>query len=136
MANRWYGKAREAAANAQWAWLTDTIKAVLIDTALYTVAIDVDEFLASVPAGARVGTPQTLANKANVLGVLDADNVAFGAVTGPTLEALVLYKDTGVEGTSRLLLYIDTATGLPTVALSTIPVSVAWDDGATKIAKL
>ena len=40
--------------------------------------------------------------------------MTFTAVTGNTVEALVIYIDTGVAGTSRLVAYIDTGvTGLP-----------------------
>lgn len=57
--------------------------------------------------GAVVGTPQTLANKANVNGALDADDALFTAVTGATVEALALYKDTGTPSTSRMIALLD-----------------------------
>lgn len=136
MSNAMYGKGREAFANAQINWGTDTIKAVLVDTAAYTVAIDTHEFLSDIPVGARVGTAATLASKANVLGVLDAADIIYtGLTSAPSIEALVIYKDTGAEGTSRLIAYIDTGTGLP-VAAGATQVDIAWDNGANKIMKL
>lgn len=136
MANALYGKGREGFANAAINWGSDTIKVMLIDTGSYTVSIDTHEFLSDVAGGARIGTAQTLASKTSTLGVLDAADVSFtGLTSAPTLEALIIYKDTGTEGTSRLIAYIDTATGLP-VAAGATQVDVTWDSGANKIMKL
>ena len=45
---------------------------------------------------------------------LDFDNLAFGNLeTGQTVKALIFYIHTGVDSTSRLIAYVDTATGLP-----------------------
>lgn len=54
-----------------------------------------------------VGTPQTIASKTFTSGTFDAADTAFTAVSGATVEALVIYKDTGTPSTSRLLAYID-----------------------------
>ncbi|MBA3622932.1 MAG: hypothetical protein H0W48_00380 [Methylibium sp.] len=136
MANAIYGKGREAFGNAGINWGADTIKAILVDTALYTVSIDVHQFISDVPAGSRVGTAVTLGTKTNTLGVFDAADSSFTALSAaPTIEAVVIYKDTGVEGTSALIAYIDTATGLPMAAGAT-QVDVTWDNGANKIFKL
>jgi hypothetical protein len=93
--------------------ITDTIKVVLIDAADYTVSAAHD-FLDDVAAGARVGTPQTLASKTITNGTFDAADVTFPSVTGDPCEAFLLYKDTGNEATSPLIYYADTGhTGLP-----------------------
>jgi hypothetical protein len=65
-----------------------------------------------------VGTPVTLTNKQftaiSTGGNFDADDVLFTAVTGNSVEALVIYIDTGNNQTSPLVAYIDTlVTGLP-----------------------
>lgn len=136
MANALYGKGREAFANGGINWTADTIKAILVDTALYTVAIDTHQYLSDVAAGARVGSAVALATPTNTLGVCDAADISFtGLTSAPTIEALVLYKDTGVESTSALIAYIDTATGLP-VAANATQVDVTWDNGVNKIFKL
>lgn len=136
MANAMYDKGREAFGNAGINWLSDTIKAMLIDTGSYTVDLATDDFLADVPGGARVGTPVTLAGKTNVAGVLDANDISFTGLTGaPSIEALILYKDTGSDATSQLIAYIDTATGLP-VPAGASQVNVAWDNGSNKIMKI
>lgn len=135
MANALYGKGREKFLNADIDWSVDTIKVALVDTASYTVAIDTDEFYSTVSA-AVVGTPQTLASKTATLGVADAADISFtGLVGAPSIEALVIYKDTGVDATSPLIAYIDTASGLPVTSGAT-QVDVAWDNGANKIFKL
>lgn len=136
MANALYGKGREAFLNADIDWAVDTIKAILVDTASYTVSIDVDDFLDDVPGAARIGSAVTLASKTSTLGVADAADISFtGLVAAPSIEALVIFKDTGVEATSALIAYIDTATGLP-VASGATQVDVTWDNGANKIFKL
>ena len=69
-------------------------------------------------------------------GVCDAADITFtGLTNAPTVEAIVLYKDTGTEATSTLIAYIDTGTGLPTPA-GVNSIAVSWDNGANKIFKL
>ena len=134
MSNALYGKGRAAFGNKKIDWVTDDIRAIIVDAADYSVDIDVDEFLSDVPAGARVAT-QALAGKSNALGVLDASDTVFTAVSGDVSEALVIYLHTGTEGTSHLIAYIDTATGLA-VTPNGGDVTVQWDNGANKILKL
>lgn len=108
--------------------VNDTIKAVLVDTADYTVDLVNDANLEDIPAGGRLATA-TLANKSVSGRVFDADNPTFSGVTGDPGEALVLYKDTGDESTSRLIAYVD--------GLSFTPdgndIVASWSDGANKV---
>ena len=134
MSNALYGKGRDKFLNGDIDWAVDTIKAVLVDTAAYAVAIDTDEFLSSIPVGDRIATA-TLGSKTSALGVADAADTAFTSVTGDTVEAIVIYKDTGDAATSPLIAYIDTATGLP-LTPNGGDVTVTWDNGANKIFKL
>jgi len=135
MANAMYGKGREGFANAAVNWLSDDIRCILIDAADYTLSIDTHDFLDDIPAGARVAVSGNLANKTNVLGVLDADDVTFTSVTGDPSEMLVIYKHTGVEATSRLLVSFDTAVGLP-VTPNGGNITITFDSGVNKIFKL
>jgi hypothetical protein len=134
MANALYGLGRDAFLNGNIDWVNDTITAVLVDTATYTVSIDADDFLADIPVGERVAT-QALAGQSTALGVADATDTVFSTVTGDVVEAVVIYKDTGSAATSNLLVYIDTATGLP-VTPNGGNITVQWDSGANKIFKL
>lgn len=135
MANALYGKGREGFLDGSIDWDTDNIKVVLVDTDDYSVDIDVHDNLDDVAAGARVATSGNLASKTVTLGVADAADVTFSSVTGDQSEALVIYKDSGVESTSRLIAYIDTATGLP-VTPNGGDIAAQWDSGANKIFKL
>ena len=91
--------------------LDDTIKAALIDTAVYTYSAAHD-FYDDLSAGV-VGTPVALTNKTTTAGVFDADPTVILSVTGDSCEAIGIYKDTGTPTTSPLIAYIDSGTGLP-----------------------
>lgn len=135
MANALYGKGRQKFLEGAINMASDTIKAVLIDTASYSVAIDTDEFFDTLSAHV-VGSAVTLGTKTTTLGVFDCADFSFtGLSAAPTIEAIVIYKDTGTPSTSALIAYIDTATGLPTSAGAT-QVDVTVDSGANKLFKL
>ena len=126
MANSLYPKWKEAllqsSANSA---LTGTVKAALVDTGTYTYS-SAHEFLTSLTG--VVGTAQTIgATKTYTNGVFDGGDVTYTAVTGNSVEALVLYIDTGTAGTSRLVAFIDTGvTGLP-VTPNGGDISVTWN---------
>ena len=66
-------------------------------------------------------------------GAFDAADITYIAVTaGATCEAVVIYKDTGVPGTSALIAYIDTITGFP-LATNGGDITIQWDNGTYKI---
>lgn len=107
-----------------------TVKVALVDTGTYTYSA-AHEFLSSLSG--TVGTAQTLASKTFTNGVFDAADATFTSVSGASVEALVIYIDTGVAGTSRLVAYLDTGyTGLP-VTPSGGNITITWDNGANKI---
>ncbi|QDP52412.1 MAG: hypothetical protein Unbinned96contig1001_29 [Prokaryotic dsDNA virus sp.] len=135
MANALYDKGRESFLKGEISWDTDNIKAVLVDTATYTVDLVNDQFLSDIPAGERVATSGNLTSPTTTAGVADAADITFSAVSGDQSEALVLYKDTTVATTSNLIAYIDTATGLP-VTPNGGDITVQWDSGANKIFRL
>ena len=89
-----------------------TVKVALIDTGTYTYSTT-HQYWSSASA-ASVNTPQTIGSKAFTNGVFSGSNVTFSAVTGNSVEALIIYIDTGSAATSPLVAYIDTnVTGLP-----------------------
>ena len=134
MANAWYRKGAEKVLLAQVNFNTDTIKARLVKNT-YAQNLSTDEFISSVTA-ITGSTDQTLANTSVTDGVFDADDITFTAVpAGETSEGVVIYKDTGVAGTSPLLMYIDTITGFP-LATNGGNVVIQWDNGAYKIVSL
>ena len=105
--------------------LTDTIKVTLVDLADYTYSAAHD-FIDDVPAGARVASA-TLGSKTTTAGVFDAADSTFTSVTGDVSEALVLWKDTGVETTSPIIAFIDTGvSGFPVTPVGT-NILVTWN---------
>lgn len=135
MANALYDKGRQRFLEGQLNWLTDTIKAILVDTGTYTPNLTSHEYLSDVASVSRITTPVTLTSKSSSGGAADAADVTFSSVSGASIEAILLYKDTGVEGTSPLIAYIDTATGLP-ITPNGGDIIVTWDNGPNKIFKL
>lgn len=135
MANALYDKGRQGFLDGSIDWDTNDIRVILIDVADYTVNLATHDNLDDIPAGARVAVSGALAGKTVVDGVADADDKTLTAVTGDPSEALVIYQHTGTESTSRLIAYIDTATGLP-VTPNGGDITIQWDSGANKIFKL
>lgn len=135
MANSLYDTGRNAFLLGDIDWVADTIKAVLVDAADYTVNLATHQFLSDIPAPARVATSAAFTGKTATAGVADADDIVFGAVTGDQSEALVIYRDSGSAATSQLIAYIDTATGLPVLPNSG-DINVVWASTGSKIFKL
>jgi hypothetical protein len=101
-----------------------TVKVALVDTGVYTYNA-AHEFLTSLTG--TVGTAQTINNTTVTNGLFDGDNVTFTAVSGNSVEALVIYIDTGSSATSRLVAYIDTSvTGLP-VTPNGGDITITWN---------
>jgi hypothetical protein len=134
MANALYAKGKEKMLSASINFSSDTIKVALVKNT-YTQNLTTDEFYSTVSTYV-VGTPQTLGTKSVALGVFDAADATYTAVTaGDTCEGVVIYKDTGVDGTSPLIAYVDTITGFP-LATNGGDITVQWDNGTYKIFSL
>ncbi len=112
MVNLVYPKANEQFWQGGLNLLTADVKAVAVDTGAYTYSA-AHQFLSDIPAGARIATSPSLATKTVTNGTFDSGDLVFAAFSGATVEAIVLYVDTGSATTSRLIAFIDTATGLP-----------------------
>lgn len=133
MANTLYDYGRELFLAGSISWVNDTIKCVLVDTGTYTYSAAHVSY-ASVSPGV-VGSPSTaFGGKTVAAGVADANDVTFTAVSGNSVEAIVIYKD-GTPG-SPLIAYIDTAaSGLP-VTPNGGDITISWSNGSNKIFKL
>ena len=134
MANALYPVSIKKFADGEIDWLDADIKVVLVDTGAYTYSA-AHEDLADIAAGARIATSGGLASKTSTGGVCDAADVVVSGVTGTTVEAVVVYKDTGTAATSPLIAYIDTGTGFP-LTPNGGAVTVQWSNGADKIFSL
>jgi len=126
MANALYPSYKQLLLGAGLNLSSLTIKAALVDTGVvsYSAAHDnYDDISAAV-----IGTPIELTGKSITGGVFDSTlNPSFtGLVGAPTMEAVVIYYDSGTPATSTLMAWIDSATGLP-VASGATQVDITWD---------
>lgn len=130
MANAIYPKYKELLLGSQTAssLTSGTVKVALVDTGVYTYSAAHDFYNDVNTGGAVIGTPQTIGTKTVTNGTFDGDNVTFTAVSGATVEALVIYIDTGgADSTDPLVAYIDTGvTGLP-VTPNGGDITITWD---------
>lgn len=134
MANAVYVLGKEKILSAQINFSADTLKVRLVKNT-YAQNLATDEFISSVTKITGT-TDQLLTGKTVTGGVFDAGDPTFTAVpAGETSEGVVIYKDTGVEATSPVLLYIDTITGFP-LATNGGDITIQWDNGAFKIFSL
>lgn len=92
--------------------VADNIKVLLIDTADETYN-SADEFHSDITGAGIVATSGNLAGKSVTSGTFDANDITITAVSGDTVEAVVLYKDSGVSGTSPLIAWFDVSTFTP-----------------------
>lgn len=135
MANALFDSGRGFFLDGALAWSSDTIKLILVDHGTDTPVVATDDNLDDIGAGARVATSSALASKTSTAGVADAADVTLTAVSGASAESIVIYKDSGVESTSKLIAYIDTGTGLP-VTPNGGDITISWSNGSSKIFKL
>lgn len=134
MSNVLYTKGAEKILSGAINLSSDTIKVALVKNT-YPQSLSTHEFYSDISAYV-VGTPQTLGSKSVSGGKWDAGDPTFTAVAaGDTLEAIVIYKDTGVAGTSPLIAYIDTIASFP-FATNGGDITPQWDNGTYKIFSL
>lgn len=131
MADALYDFGREGFLAADIDWDAHTINMAMVDTGVYTFAAS-HQFWTEVAGDVSglVFTPKTLSGKTVANGIANAADDTFTGASGATVEALVLYSVAADEGTSRLIAYIDGATGLP-VTLNGGDVTVTWDNTAS-----
>lgn len=131
-----YAKYLQAALEGSVAILTDDIRLILIDVADYTVNLATHDFLDDIPSGARVAVSGALTGKTSTDGVFNHTAAVLASVVGDPSEAVVYYKHTGTESTSRLICYVDAASsGLP-VTPNSGNITITPDTGANKVYKL
>ena len=103
MATKIYPKFKKAAISggANCNLLTGNVKLTMVDTGAYTYD-DTHEFLSDVPSGARIGTTGNLSSKAvSDMAAFTSANGRADGITGTSVEALVMYIDTGTPSSSR-----------------------------------
>ncbi len=132
MANRFYdsfkNKLLDIGASGAIDFNTNTIKAVLIDEGVYTYSA-AHNFMDDITG--TIGTPQTIGSPTVgtvAAGVFDGDNVTFTAVSGASVEAILLYMDTGgASSTNPVIGLIDqVSAGLP-VTPNGGDITITWN---------
>lgn len=111
---------------------TDTIKVALVNTSTDYTYSSAHQYYSSVTHYSGT-TDQTLTSITTTGGVFDAADATFTSVAisgSKTVQALVIYKDTGSAATSPLIAYID---GFTAVTPNGGNITVTWDNGASKI---
>jgi len=131
MANALYPKWKEAiiqasASSALNGSGTTGVYAVLVDTGTYTYSSSHQYY--SDLSGIVGSEVEIGATKSYTSGVFDGADCTFSAVSGATVEALVLFiKNAGANTTWRLVAYIDSSvTGLP-VTPNGGDITVTWN---------
>ena len=132
MANQLYPKAKEDFLAGNLNLSSNVVTIALIDTDIYTFS-SAHEDRADIPNTAVV-KEANLASLTITSGVFDAADPTFESVTGANCEALILYHtdQQGGNTASRLIAYIDTATGLP-ILPNGGDITVRFSTGASKI---
>lgn len=128
MANRLYNPARQSFLEGGIAYLTDTIRLVLVGAG-YVPDTTTDQFLSSIPAGQRIATSSPLIGKTSTNGIANAAAVVYPPLSGPLVMYLVLYQDTGSDASSRLIALWDSAVNLPFMPNGGT-LTVKWDTDA------
>lgn len=142
MANALYDPAREGFLAGEIDWDTATIKVALVRSYTFSAA---HKFVSEVTGagGVLAATSSALTSKTVTAGVADAADVTFSAVAANgSSHSLLVFQSSAVGGgadvaasAQRLIGWIDTGTNLP-ITTNGGDITIAWDNGATKIFKL
>jgi hypothetical protein len=133
MSNALYTKAKEALLEGLLDLTDDTLKICLVKST-YTVNLSDHQYLSDIGTSNIAATSSALLGKSTSDGIFDAENITIEDYGTSGFSYMILFKDTGVTSTSRLIAYIDTADGLPvSPSESTISITVNWSNAINKI---
>lgn len=109
----------------------DTIKVVLIDST-YVVDLAAHANLSDIPVGKRVAVGTLAGKSVSATGVFDATDLLFPALAGSNVYFMALFRDSGVEATSRLIGYWDAFANRPFMPTGA-DLTVQWSNDTDKI---
>lgn len=142
MANALFDPGREGFLAGEIDWDTAVIKAALVRGYTFNAA---HKFVSEVTGagGTLHATSPAFTSKTVTSGVANAANVTFTAPSAnATNHSIIIFQSSAVTGGSdvaatlqRLIMWLDTATGLP-IQPSGADIVITWDTGANKIFKL
>lgn len=119
MANALFAAYRTLVLSAPPNLSSATIRAMFVDHADDTPVPATDDFINDIASAARVpaiaSCPALGTKTLGVIaaGVFSSAAITFTGLTGDQSESFILFEDSGVESTSDLLAFWDSATGLP-----------------------
>ena len=137
MSNSLFVSARAGFLGGDIAWDTDTIRFCLIDQDSYAALTDIT-FFTQIPTAARVKIYEEaggIGGKTISSGIADCNDATLSAVSGgagAAFGAIVIFADSGSYSTSRLIAWIDTATGLP-ASPNSGDIVLSFSNGASKV---
>lgn len=137
MANGFYAYGMQSFSQGGVVWLSaggSAIRTALVDTADYTVDLAAHNRVDDITAGIEERSGNMTLVDGAVDGIVDASDVTLTGTTGDTCEGILVYKFDTNDASSIPLFWWDSATGLP-VTLGG-DVTIVWDSGANKIAKI
>jgi len=133
MSNALYAKAKEALLEGLLDLTDDTLKICLVKST-YTVNLSDHQYLSDIGSSNIAATSTSLLGKTTSNGIFDAENITIEDYGTSGFNYVVLFKDTGLASTSRLIAYIDTADGLPVSSSSSaISITINWSNAINKI---
>lgn len=111
MANQLYPKGAEHILDGSIDFLTDTIKILFYHGSF----VSTDSFVSDLVGGSINARSSALSGITTTNGLLDANDITLLAVpAGPSFTHVILYKDTGADATSPLIVNWDITAFTPT----------------------
>jgi len=137
MPNALYTPAKEQLLQGGIDAVAGDLRLILVDTGAYTFSA-AHTYLSSIASGARISGPVALTGRSVSGGVLDAKTpIVFSGIAGgaPDVGAAALLMNTGLDTTSRLVGWVDTAYRLP-LSRAGNDIEFRIDQGAFRLLKL
>lgn len=133
MANQLYKNIKEDFLSGSINLSTASVKVALVKSG-YVIDIDNDQYLSDIGSSNIAATSNALTSITITDGVFDAENETIAEYGTEGFDYLVIFEDTGISNTSRLIAYIDTGDGLPVNSSNgTISITIQWSDLVSKI---
>lgn len=126
MASGLYKKYKESVLGGSLSFSSNNVALCLVDAADYTVDLTTHQFLSSVAGAGRVATSGNFASKTITNGIADAADITLTSVSGDVSEAIIIFENSGSDATADLMVYIDTATGLP-ITPNGANIDIVWN---------
>jgi len=136
MSNFIYSYAKKLILDGDIDFINDSIKAVIVNSG-YTANQALHQFKSDIGSSNIESTSSNFTNKSTTAGVFDASDLLIENYNGNAFSYILVYKDTGNDSTSPLILYIDTAEGLPFQGVNaTANITIEWSNTVQKIFSL